>query len=179
MLRGEKVILRAMTRSDLPAFVRWLNDPEVTQYLGGDMWPQSPEAEERWFNETVEKEKKILSIEATVPTGDAGVLIGNCGLGHLSQRDHNAELGIMIGDKEYWNKGYGTDAIKTLLRYAFDEMNHHRVYLSVDSDNARAIRCYEKCGFQVEGRLRQHVFGHGVWRDQMIMGILREEFRSR
>ena len=57
MLRGEKVILRAPTRADLPTFVRWFNDPEVTQFLGGFMWPMSPEAEERWFNRAVEEER--------------------------------------------------------------------------------------------------------------------------
>jgi len=178
MLRGEKVILRAPTRADLPTFVRWFNDPEVTQFLGGDMWPLSPETEERWFNRVIEEERRTLCIE-TLPTAEQpGMLIGNCALFHYSERNQNAELGIVIGEKDYWSKGYGTDAIRTLLRYAFDELNYHKVTLRVYDFNPRGIRCYEKCGFQIEGRLRQHVFRHGRWHDEIHMGILCDEFRA-
>lgn len=176
MLRGEKVVLRASTRADLPVFVRWFNDPEVTQYLGGDMWPMSPESEERWFNRMVEEERKNLTIE-TIPTGsEPAVVIGNIGLFHYSERAHNAELGIVIGEKDYWSQGYGSDAIKTLLRYAFDELNYHRVYLRVYDFNPRGVRCYSKCGFEIEGRLRQQIFRHGAWHDEIVMGVLRDDF---
>jgi RimJ/RimL family protein N-acetyltransferase len=179
MLHGEKVILRAQTRADLPTFVRWFNDPEITQFLGADMWPMSPEAEERWFNRAVEEGRKNLSIETIPLPGQPGILIGNIGLFDFSERNHNAELGIVIGEKDYWSKGYGSDAIKTLLRFAFNELNDHRVTLRVYDFNPRGIRCYEKCGFQIEGRLRQHIFRHGEWHDEIVMGILRDEFRTQ
>jgi RimJ/RimL family protein N-acetyltransferase len=178
MLRGEKVILRAMTRADLPTFVRWFNDPEVTQYLGGEMWPMSPESEERWFDRHIQEDTKGLCIETLAPAGEKGVLIGNIGLHNPSERNHHTELGIVIGEKEYWSKGYGADAIKTMLRYCFDELNYHRVYLRVYDFNARGIHCYEKCGFKLEGRLRQHMFRHGAWHDEILMGVLRDEFRK-
>ena len=97
---------------------------------------------------------------------------------NVSERNHNAELGIVIGEKEYWSQGYGTDAIKTLLRYCFDELNYHKVYLRVYDFNTRGIRCYEKCGFRIEGRLRQHMFRHGAWHDEIVMGVLRDEFAA-
>ena len=179
-MKGEKVVLRAMTRADLPTFVRWFNDPEVTSFLGGNMWPMSLESEERWFNRRVEEDAlhAPLCIETIAPAGQSGVLIGNISLMHPSDRDRHAELGIVIGEKDYWSKGYGTDAIKTLLRYAFDELNYHKVLLRVYDFNQRAVRCYEKCGFKVEGRLRQHIFRHGQWHDEILMGVLRDEFRA-
>ena len=178
MLRGQKVVLRAMTRADLPTFVRWFNDAEVTQFLGGNMWPMSPESEERWFDRQIQENPLILCIETLAAAGENGVLIGNIGLHNLSERNHHAELGIIIGEKEHWSRGYGSDAIKTLLRYGFDELNYHQVYLRVYDFNPRGIRCYEKCGFKMEGRLRQHMFRHGEWHDEIMMGVLRDEFRK-
>ena len=178
MMRGQKVVLRAMTKGDLPTFVRWFNDPEVTRFLGGNMWPMSPESEERWFERQLEQNALHLCIETLPSSAQPGVLIGNCSLMHPSERNHNAELGIVIGEKEYWSKGYGTDAIKTLLRYCFDELNYHKVYLRAYHFNPRGLRCYEKCGFKAEGRLRQHVFCHGQWHDEIMMGVLRDEFRA-
>jgi RimJ/RimL family protein N-acetyltransferase len=179
MLHGQKVLLRAVTRSDLPTFVRWFNDPEVTEFLGGNMWPMSPEAEERWFNQAVENSNMVLTIETLPAGGQPAVHIGNCGLHDPSTRNQHAELGIVIGEKAYWSQGYGTDAMTTLLRYAFLELNYHRVFLRVYDFNPRGIRCYEKCGMREEGRLRQHMFRHGAWHDEIIMGILRDEFLTR
>lgn len=179
MIRGQKVILRAMTRADLPTFVRWFNDQEVTQFLGGNMWPMSPESEERWFNRQLEEDALNLSIETIAPDGQAGVLIGNISLMHTSERNRHAELGIVIGEKASWSQGYGTDAITTLLRYCFDELNYHKVHLRVYDYNPRGLRCYEKCGFKHEGRLRQQVFRHSAWHDEIVMGVLRDEWRAR
>jgi RimJ/RimL family protein N-acetyltransferase len=177
MLRGQKVVLRALTRADVPTFVRWFNDPEVTQFVG-DMWPMSPESEERWFERHIQENSMILGIETLAPAGQTAVHIGNIGLHDPSERNHHAELGIVLGEKAYWSQGYGSDAIKTLLRYAFDELNYHKVHLRVYDFNPRGIRCYEKCGFKIEGRLRQHLFRHGEWHDELMMGVLRDEFRS-
>ncbi len=96
----------------------------------------------------------------------------------LNTRHRRAELGIVIGEKAYWGQGYGSDAIRTLLRFAFEEMNLHRVYLRVYEDNARGIRAYEKCGFCIEGRLREANYRKGRYHDELIMGVLRGEFTA-
>ena len=85
----------------------------------------------------------------------------------------------MIGDKAYWSQGYGTDAMLTFVRFGFDEMNLHRIDLTVDADNPRAIRCYQKCGFVEEGRLRENRYQQGKYGDQLVMSILRDEFYER
>jgi len=115
----------------------------------------------------------VLAIETA-----EGVHIGNVGLHRIDWRNRNAELGIAIGERSYWNQGYGTDAIRTLLSLAFREMNLHRVFLRVDADNARGIRCYEKAGFRREGVLREAVFKEGAYHDQYIMSILQSEFEA-
>lgn len=163
--------LRAIERADLPTFVRWLNDPEITQHLTLYL-PLSLAEEERWFEQQLEdKSKHIFAIET-----EDSAHIGNVGLHDLNWKNRNAVLGIVIGEKEYWGRGYGTDAIVTMLRFAFEELNLHRVSLIVYNHNHRAIRCYEKCGFRHEGKDRQARFSGGKYHDDIRMSILRSEF---
>lgn len=176
MIFGERVRLRAVERSDIPTFVRWYNDPEVRQYL--NMYePVSTEREERWFEELQKQENdRVYAIEARI--GEEWVHIGNIGLHRIRWKDRCAILGIAIGEKQYWGQGYGTDAIRALLRFAFEEMNLQRVELEVLDFNTRARRCYEKVGFRYEGTRRRAVFSGGTYHDSLMMGILREEFLS-
>jgi len=173
MILGSKVRLRAIERADLPTFVRWFNDPQVREYLALYM-PMSLAEEERWFERHLEdKDNMIFAVETL-----DGTHIGNVGLHRFEWKDRGVELGIVLGEKAYWNKGYGTDAIRTLLGFAFRELNLNRVFLRVRADNARAIRCYSKCGFQHEGTLREAVFQDGRYYDHWIMSILAREYKQ-
>ena len=176
MIVGEKVRLRPIERDDLPRFVEWFSDPEVRRHLT-IYQPFSLAQEERWFENLLERLERQQAVVFAIETAK-GVHIGNTGLHDINWKDRNAELGIAIGEKAYWNQGYGTDAIRTLLGFAFHEMNLQRVSLRVDTDNERGIRCYEKAGFQQEGTLRQMVFREGDYHDQHIMSILRSEFET-
>ena len=105
-----------------------------------------------------------------------GKLIGQCALFEFDHVSRTAELGITIGDKAYWGRGYGRDAIRTLLDYAFRLRNLRRVYLAVNGNNGRAQGAYRACGFVEEGRLRAHVWIAGAYVDLVYMGLLREEW---
>jgi diamine N-acetyltransferase len=174
MILGERVRLRPIERDDLPRFVEWFGDPEVRRHLMIYL-PFSLAQEERWFENLLDRlerqEDLVLAIEAA-----DGVHIGNIGLHGIDWKNRNGELGIAIGEQAYWDQGYGTDAIRTLLDLAFGEMNLHRVFLRVDADNARGIRCYEKAGFRQEGTSREAVFKEGAYHDQYVMSILQPEF---
>ncbi|MBI2845640.1 MAG: GNAT family N-acetyltransferase [Chloroflexi bacterium] len=171
MINGEKTRLRAIEREDVPRFVEWLNDPEVAYYLG--RLPLLSRAdEERWFEETVRDERhRILAIDT-----QEGAHIGSIGLHNLDWKNSSAELGIMIGDKNYWGQGYGRDAIRSLLGFGFGELNLHRIFLRVYDFNPRAIRCYENVGFQHEGVFREAVYLNSGYHNELVMGILRGEF---
>ncbi len=153
----------------------WLNDPEVTlHYTRG--YPVSM-AEVRAM---VEKDLLLTAPPTVVLAIDTleGRHIGVINLDHFNTESRRCELGIMIGEKDCWSQGYGTDAILTLLRFAFDEINLHRVWLDVNAENGRARACYRKCGFVDEVTLRQHRFKQGVYLDSIIMGVLAEDFRA-
>jgi RimJ/RimL family protein N-acetyltransferase len=172
MLEGKLVRLRAIEPEDLDRNFEWVNDHDVTRHLV-IRYPLSRDVE-RGFVEGRNANSfanTILAIETK-----EGVHIGNCGLHEVQPENRKASLGIMIGDKQYWSNGYGTDAVTTLLRFGFGEMNLNRVWLHVFEFNERAIACYKKCGFVEEGRLRENHYGEGRYWDTVTMGILRSEY---
>jgi RimJ/RimL family protein N-acetyltransferase len=175
MLRGEKVKLRAVSRGDLPRLLDFYNDVEVELAGGGD--PPRPTTLERLhrdFDREAAKpprDKSDFAIEAD------GNLIGHCGLFNIDETARHCELGISIGDKDYWGRGYGREAVSLLLDYAFRLRNLRRVWLEVHASNERAIRAYSSCGFVEEGRMREHIWLDGRYLDNVLMGILRDEWR--
>ena len=173
MLEGTLVRLRALESTDLERVYTWINDRDVTRYVV-DRYPLSRADEERWLNERPAN-GFANGVRLAIETKD-GVHIGNVDLHQTNLEDRKAGLGIMLGEKDYWAKGYGTDAIDTLLKFAFHEMNLNRVWLHVFEFNERAMVCYQKCGFKEEGRLRQHYYQEGRYWDSVVMGILRDEF---
>ena len=176
MLEGTLVRLRALEATDLERAYTWINDREVTRYLSA-RYPLSHADEERWLRDAPTN-GFANGVRLAIETKD-GVHIGNMGLHDVNPEDRKAGLGIMIGEKAYWSNGYGSDAIDTLLRFAFHEMNLNRVWLHVFEFNERAAACYRKCGFQQEGHLRQHRYSEGRYYDVLVMGILRDEFEAR
>jgi RimJ/RimL family protein N-acetyltransferase len=175
MIYGQNVRLRGIEREDIPTFVRWFNDPEVRQYLLM-FTPMSTAQEERWFESALERQDDYLfAIEAHIE--DGWIHIGNCGLHRVDWKSRSAAFGIALGEKAYWGRGYGTDATRTLLRFAFHELNLHRVELEVFEYNPRARRCYEKAGFRHEGTRRQAHFHEGQYHDIHLMAILGGEFQ--
>jgi RimJ/RimL family protein N-acetyltransferase len=175
MILGKTVRLRPIERDDLPRFVAWFGDPEVRRHLGVYL-PFSQAQEERWFESMLERTARQEAVVLCIETID-GTPLGTIGLHAINWKDRAAGMGISIGEKAHWDQGYGTDAIRTLLGLAFGEMNLHRIWLRVDADNARAIRCYQKAGFQLEGTLRDNVFHKGKYFDQLVMSILCTEYK--
>lgn len=177
MIYGNHIRLRHVEREDLPFFVDWLNDPEVTLGLAMHT-PLSQAEEDRWFEDTLNREvdERPLVIEAQ--TEDSWKMIGNCGFFNIDWRNRSAELGIFIGDKSLWSKGFGTEVMKLLLRHGFTTLNLNRIYLRVFENNLRAIRAYEKSGFSLEGRMRQAEFRQGEYIDVLVMSVLRSEWNN-
>ena len=177
MIRGEKTHLRALEKSDVAKVWEWMNDDEVMRFYGDPCNTQSLAEVEQWFARL--QEASGYSSKQFIIETEEGIPIGRIFYEYLDIKHNRTELGILIGEKEYWGKGYGTDAIIAFLDYLFNELGLHRVYLIVQSHNTRASRCYEKCGFIQEGILRHHGFSRGEYYDDLIMGILRDEFNQR
>lgn len=179
MIHGNGVRLRAIEREDIPRFVRWLNDPEVTEYLLINS-PLSHVMEEAWFARQASippQEGQVLAIEVLV--GQDWVHIGNTGLHNVEPVHLAAEFGIMIGEKAYWNKGYGREAAWLMLKHGFEHLNLNRIYLHVYENNLRGIKAYEAAGFVHEGVLREGVYKNGRYLNLLVMSVLHSEWNAR
>lgn len=177
MPAGERVTLRGVRREDLPRLWQFNNDLEVELAGGGD--PPMPQTLER-LQADIERETASGGRDGAVFVVETdGRIIGICQLSNVNETSRAAELGIAIGDKEYWGRGYGRETVSLLLDYAFRLRNFRRVWLWVHAGNERAIRAYEACGFVVEGRLREHVWSNGRYEDAVYMGVLRDDWQSR
>lgn len=172
ILEGDRVRLRPVQEGDLPSFVKWLADREVTRWLAAIGDPPTAEEEQDWYFSMRENPDNVLWAIETL----GRQLMGSVEL-RVTPRAERAELGIAIQDKSQWSKGYGTEAVRLVVAYAFDEMDLNRVELTCDETNERAIRCYEKCGFVREGLLRQHRLVAGKFGNTLVMGLLREDWR--
>ena len=175
MYLGEKVRLRAYRKEDVPQALAYMNDPEVKRLLTpGIPFLYTLEDELKWYDGiTALKDTYNFAIE----TLEDQKYIGGCGINSVDWKNSVVVVGIFIGDKSYWGKGYGTDAMRTLVKFIFEQMNIRKVKLNVYAFNERAVKSYEKCGFVKEGTLRQEIFRDGQYHDEYVMGILRDEYK--
>ncbi len=177
MLYGERVTLRALTTDDLELLCQFNNDLDVELAGGGDPpLPQSLSRLQATFQGKLSQEDRDgpeFAIEAD------NQFIGHCALFHFDQVARTCELGITIGDKNYWGHHYGREVVRLLLDYGFRFHNLHRIFLSVNGNNERALHAYRACGFVEEGRLRSHVWNDNGYVDLVFMGILRKEWAGR
>jgi RimJ/RimL family protein N-acetyltransferase len=176
MLQGKRVLLRGMAREDLARLWQFNNDIEVELAGGGD--PPTPQSFERLQAEFDQEAAKGGRNGPTFAIEADGQFIGQCALFNINPVAHTCALGITIGNKEYWGRGYGRESIALLVDYAFRHHNFHKIWLEVHANNNRALRSYAACGFREEGRLRAHVWSNGQYEDLIVMGLLRAEWQQ-
>ncbi|WP_326559182.1 GNAT family N-acetyltransferase [Micromonospora sp. NBC_01796] len=171
---GNLVKLRAMEPSDAEALWRWNHDPEVMRWMD-DGYAQTLTRVTTWMQERPRNDygDVLFGIEVVENTR----LIGLVRLHGAEPETGCADLDIYLGEKDYWGKGYATDAMRTVCRYGFDKMRLHKITLTVVAENHAAHHVYRKVGFVDEGRLRQTFRRDGKWHDKFTMGLLEGELR--
>jgi RimJ/RimL family protein N-acetyltransferase len=170
VIEGERVYLRAIEPGDLDACHRWINDREITRHLAIPPWPVSRLAEQAWLESRARGGTDTdHTLAVCLKNGDRH--IGNVGLHGVNWRHRTANVGILIGEKDCWDQGLGAEAVGLLCRFAFRNLGLRKISLCVFSSNPRARRCYEKCGFQVEGVLPQEYLIDGEYVDDIRMAL--------
>jgi RimJ/RimL family protein N-acetyltransferase len=178
MLEGMRVRLAPLERKHIDHFLKWFNDPEITQYL--IMYkPITRDWEEEWFNALKHRENAVFFSILLLDLDDPEKIIGNCAIQDINPKNRACLCGITIGEKEYQNKGYGTEAMEMLVEFVFNTLNMNRIGLSVYDFNIRAYKSYLKVGFVEEGRKRQARYHNGKYYDEIIMAILREDWEKK
>jgi RimJ/RimL family protein N-acetyltransferase len=177
ILNGEKIFLVALEPEKMAElFNSWASDTEYWRLANSDpVIPFSVESIKTWLDEHLYDKDDFFFAIKTIQDNRP---IGDINLTGIDWIHRNAYLGISIGEREEWGKGYGTDAVRVILRYAFNELNLQRVSLTVFDYNHRAKRAYEKAGFRMEGRQRGFLKREGQRWDLIYMGILRREWES-
>ena len=174
-IQGEKVLLRAINENDLPLLHKWSNDPEINYMLGGWHFPSSEEDQEKWFNG--------LSLNSNnqrfaIVTEDLG-LIGMANLVDINWKDRNAFTGMLLGEKNVRGKGYGVDTVRTINKFAFEELGLMRMSTTIISYNKASLAVYtKKCGWQIEGVKKNQYFRKNQWWDEFFIGITRDDYNN-
>ena len=176
--RGELVRLAAIEpEADAEVFAEWFDDPMATRLAGfRPVWPMNRASAQERLEEWVKASPGTINFAVRTIADDR--LVGGIGLMDINGADGQAQLGLSVYKQDDWGHGYGREMIVLALRYAFNELNLHRVWLTTPGFNERAMKLYEKLGFRHEGRGREHILLDGTRWDVVYMGMLRDEFEG-
>lgn len=176
LFEGELVRLAAgNAETDTEAIARWSRDSEYLRLLDSD--PARPFTLQD-AREELNRDAHSDAFHFVIRTRADDRLIGFVGIFAIRWTHGDGTIGIGLGEREYWGRGYGTEAMRLVVRFAFQELNLHRVSLSVFEYNTRARRSYEKVGFRFEGQERQVLLRDGRRYDEIYMGLLRREWET-
>lgn len=164
-IKGKKTIIRKLEQKDLKESLKWLKDPQVNRFLSQDFSHFDQKQEDQWYEFIQDSNNDLaFAIETT-----EGRYIGNCALHKINWFKKTAEFGIVIGEKEFWNKGYGSDAVRIITDFATGPLGIKKIVLNVYEYNKRAIKVYQNCGFKLRRVLKKdHFYNQKKW-DTYIM----------
>jgi diamine N-acetyltransferase len=171
-LVGEQVYLRSVEKDDLELLRKWANDPQL-RALTGETTPMTPAGAEEYLERLSHDPDRVWFV---IVLRDSGRVIGETGLLRMFPAWRTTDLSIIIGEKDAWGQGYGRDAIRLMIDYAFGSLNFHRISIGVVGFNESALRFYEKMGFQREGVQRDGYFFDHRYHDFVMMSLLESEF---
>jgi len=172
-LIGKKCYLSPMNMDDAEKYTAWLNDMEILKYFS--LYPNIISLENE--KEILTKLSKEHNYSIVVP--ETNELIGSCGFVEIDHINQTSEIGIFIGNKNFWNRGYGTEALSLLMDYGFKALNLHNIMLRVYENNIGAIKCYEKAGFKRIGIRREALCRDLIRQNIVYMDILKEDFYNK
>lgn len=174
-LAGPAVALRPVERGDMEHIRRWINDPAIRPLIG-ETRPLTAGGAEAYYERLQHEESRVWFIVVERATQRP---VGECGLLRMMPAWRTTDLSMIIGEQDAWGRGYGTEAITLLMDYAFGFLNFHRIAIGVVGFNRRALRFYERVGFQREGVQREGYYYDHAYHDFVMMSILEHEFRAR
>lgn len=175
-LVGKRIYLRPMQMKDVNGpYFDWLNDYEITRFLETGSFPTTRATLTHYLKSVARHPDNVMLAIMDRKTDD---YVGNIKLGPIHAIHRRGDMGIMVGNKRFWGKGYGSEAIALILEYGFTRLNLHKITLGVYADHKPAVKAYQKLGFRIEGILKEQLFRDGAYRNKAVMGILRSEHKN-
>jgi len=175
MIAGQTVILRALEASDLDRCYRWMNDPVIVRTLKS-RYPMPFQQEAAWLEEATEPSPTARHF--AIERKDDRHHIGNASLHGIDWVSRTAWFGLFLGEPTAWNKGFGRDAVTTLVQFAFEEMNLQKLKVNVFDYNEKAKHLLESLGFTQEGKLERDFYKEGQWQDIVILSVFRKDVKE-
>lgn len=169
---GQRVYLRALEPDDYKVSIQWRKDDEIWSMLGGPKYFVSEEYEKKWVEDTIFGSRDVKLAVCLVGTDK---YIGNVYMTDIDNINRSCHSHVLIGDKAYWGQGYAREALLLAIDYMFNERNMHRIQAHVLASNVASLRMHEKCGYKLEGTLREAVFKNGRYQDQCVLALVRED----
>ena len=170
----KKLYLRALEAEDYKTTITWRQDEETWSLLGSTRYFVSSEYEKKWIESAI---FDTNNIKLAICETESNCHIGNIYINNINKIHRTAEIGILIGNKEYRKKGFGSEAIKQILNYSFNELGLHRLQAVILEENIASKKTFQKIGFSEEGIMRHSLYKNGSYKNQIIMSILSSEYR--
>ncbi len=170
-IKGKQIYLREVRESDVnQTYYKWLNDPEINLYLESRYIPMSLKNILKYVES---KDGNMDEVFFAICWNNNKNHIGNIKLGPVNWIHRRADIGILIGDKEYWGKGIATEAIQLVIEYAFKTLNIHKLTAGCHSTNIGSLKAFQNAGFSIEGERKKHSFVGGEYIDTVVLGLLK------
>jgi [ribosomal protein S5]-alanine N-acetyltransferase len=167
---GERLYLRKLRISDVNGnYYHWMNDPEVTQYLESRFYPNSIDKLIEYVKEKIADKNNIF---LAIVLKEKDQHIGNIKLDPINWIHRRGDIGIIIGEKSCWGKGYASEAIGVLVKYSFQKLNLHKLTAGCYALNSGALKAFQKKGFEIEGSLKKHSLCNGRYVDVVQLGLI-------
>ena len=168
-----RIYLRALEPDDYKTSIKWRKDDEIWGMVGSPKYFVSEAYEKKWVEDTIFNSRDI---KLAVCLKDANKYIGNVYATDIDMISRCCTTGVLIGDHDYWNQGYATEAYQLLLDYVFNERNLNRAQAYVLESNVASLKMHQKVGYKIEGSLRQSAFKNGKYQNQILLSILKEDY---
>ena len=168
-----RIYLRALEPDDYKTSIKWRNDDEIWGMVGGPKYFVSEAYEKKWVEDTIFNSRDI---KLAICLKDTNTYIGNVYATDIDMITRSCTTGVLIGERDYWNQGYASEAYKLLLDYVFKERNINRVQAYVLESNVASLKMHQKVGYKIEGTLRQSLYKNIKYQNQVLLSILKEDY---
>lgn len=170
---GKKICLRQYEAKDIDVWYNWFNDAEVVKFMDQRRWPNTKEKQKRYL-EAMTASRTDMQLAIIYKADDQ--LIGTVGLHGIDPINRNADISVIIGDKNYWGRGLAKEAVGLLINHVFGMLNLHKLTAGFIDGNVSSKRLFESFGFKKEAHLREQVYLDGKYRDIIRMGLLKKNY---
>ena len=173
ILETERTYLRAFTKADIPLWHQWFNDPEVTEQMNKGARPNTEVSQEDFLRKLGDSS---ADVQFAIADKQSDELIGAIGLHKIDWVHRHGDISVVLGNREYWGKGIGAEAIRAVVRHAFTKLNFHKLTAGMWSVNLSSRKAFEKNGFRQEGQIREQYYYEDSYVDEIRLGLLQADW---